>query len=205
MKKSKKIILVSVSILLVAVICFFVCTNFVFPVSFNVSEITYYRLDNNSDKGTEYDDGLDENDYFDTLVAEFADYRKSGYTDQQFLTEYTYLPSDNPSDYINISYHVKANNISLFDITNGIVLFDDINNETKFFLYTDIPLYLSVDKLSNSDWLFSCTAYVGDLSDKEVETKLKNVELQISYYSSIAKNLQTNIKPSDKVGVSIKK
>ena len=203
MKKIKKGLLISVLIIVTLIIVVLVFTNFITPAYFNVSGITYYRLDNNDDEGTPYDDGLDANDYFSILNEEFQSYKTSLYDDQQFLAEYSELPSDNPHDYIHVVYHINGKNLSFFDIDKGIVFFDDISDETKFFLFTDlVSENLYIDRLSENEWIFSCEVYVEGLSEEEIFEKLKNVSLQISYKEGFVGNKQSNIQPSSDIKIT---
>lgn len=174
----KKIIIPIVAIVLIAAVIFGII-NFIIPIDAEITAISYTRMSNNPDKK----DNISVDDYFKRFSDNFNSSVKNDSISGQLLTDYEQLPSDDPDDYIEIKYYINVNNKSLFDINGGNILFNDINDETKFFLESvDAPIPYEVNKNSSAEWVMHyCAAYVGDLSDEEIAKKLKNVELQLTY------------------------
>ena len=174
----KKIIIPIVAIVLIAAVIFGII-NFIIPIDAEITAISYIRMSNNPDKK----DNISVDDYFKRFSDNFNSSVKNDSISGQLLTDYEQLPSDDPDDYIEIKYYINVNNKSLFDINGGNILFNDINDETKFFLESvDAPIPYEVNKNSSAEWVMHyCAAYVGDLSDEEIAKKLKNVELQLTY------------------------
>ncbi len=174
----KKIIIPIVAIVLIAAVIFGII-NFIIPIDAEITAISYIRMSNNPDKKS----NISLEDYFKRFSDNFNSSVKNDSISGQLLTDYEQLPSDDPDDYIEIKYYINVNNKSLFDINGGNILFNDINDETKFFLESvDAPIPYEVNKNSSAEWVMHyCAAYVGDLSDDEIAKKLKNVELQLTY------------------------
>ena len=118
MKVKKKYVYISVVILLIIVLVY---TQYLSPVSFTADTVNFK-----------------DEDVFELLKYKYSEGYKKDHPndDTRYLNDIKELPSNNPKDYIDVFYPIKAKNKSVFDIVSVDLLIHEIHKYKDRFLHS---------------------------------------------------------------------
>ncbi len=160
------------------------------PIYASIDRIDYHY----AEIGTRHD--------LDVLQGNF-EYACSGKNkEQQLLTHYRELPSQNPNDYITVSYNIFVTNTTIFDIPKVDIEVVGVEDDDFFLFVYSAPVPYDTDRLtfkSNTPlWEYKVAAYVENLSEQELEQKLSDISFRLSYNGKLGNNYEITLAPTEK-------
>lgn len=189
-KKKTKWLIISASLVAFAAICLSAYFLAFSPIYTSIDSIDYYY----TELGTRCD--------FDVLQGNFEGLLSGRYKDVQLLTHYRELPSQNPNDYITVSYNIFVTNTTIFDIPKVDIEVVGVEDDDFFLFVYPAPVPYDTDRLTfKSDtlkWEYKVAAYVENMSEKEIEQKLSDISFRLSYKGKLGNNNEITLAPTEK-------
>ncbi len=188
-KKTTNRLIISASLVAFVAICLSAYFLAFSPIYASIDSIDYY-----TEIGAQYD--------FDALQGNFEYALSGAVKEQQLLTHYRELPSQNPNDYITVSYNIFVTNTTIFDVPKVDIEVVDVENDDFFLFVYSAPVPYDADRLTfKSDtplWEYKVAAYVGSLSEQEIEQKLSDISFRLSYKGKLGNNNEITLAPTEK-------
>ncbi len=192
MQKNKrtKWLIISASLVAFVAICLSAYFLAFSPIYASIDSIDYYY----TEIGAQYD--------FDVLQGNFEYALSGAVKEQQLLTHYRELPSQNPNDYITVSYNIFVTNTTIFDVPKVDIEVVGVEDDDFFLFVYSAPVPYDTDRLTfKSDtplWEYKVAAYVGSLSEQEIEQKLSDISFRLSYKGKLGNNNEITLAPTEK-------
>ncbi len=192
-KKTKRIIISALVAVFVAT-CLSAYFLVLSPIYASIDGIDYYYIE----LGTLYD--------FEALQYNFEYALSGAVKEQQLLTHYRELPSQDPNDYITVSYNIFVTNTTIFDIPKVDIEVVGVENDDFFLFVYSVPTPYDTDRLHGKgdmpQWKFTIAAYVSDMSENEVEQRLSDISFRLSYEGKLNNNYEITLAPTNKSVIS---
>ena len=120
----------------------------------------------------------------DPALSSWFDEARNGSSEYQVFIDMNNLPSEHTEDYVQIIYYFSVKS-HLFDSANTIrPIVSNISDNSDAFIFSPKLFPVQVDAFGNGKCQLNVIMYRGNLTDEQLEEKIRNVTAELLYETS---------------------